>query len=185
MFTILDTLADGALVTSRFACDLSACHGACCTMPGGRGAPLTDDEVDHITRATPAAMEHLDERKRSIIEAEGGTEGEPGDYATRCVDDRDCVYVYYEESVAKCAIERAWQDGKVDFRKPLSCHLFPIRIHELFDTPYLHYERIDECRPAIARGKKEKIPLYQFLREPIVRAFGEEYYEELRRAAEK
>lgn len=181
MFTILDSLVDAAIVNAHFACDLAKCHGACCTMPGGRGAPLTDPEVEHVMRASLAASEYLDERKKRILEEDGGIEGSPGDYATRCVDDRDCVYVYHDSGTAYCSIERAWIDGLIEFRKPLSCHLFPIRIHDLFDMPYLHYERIDECRPAIANGRRGDIRLLEFLRDPIVRAFGEEYYDELRR----
>ncbi len=186
MFTILEALADSALLTRHFACDLSKCHGACCTMPGGKGAPLADAEVDAITQATPAARRFLDQRKKMILDTDGGVEGAPGDYATRCVDDRDCVYVYYDDNgVACCAIERAWHNGDVSFRKPLSCHLFPIRIHDLFGAPYLHYEKIGECEPARQRGRKEGIRMVEFLREPIIRAFGEQFYRELVKKADE
>ncbi len=179
MFTILDTVADGALATAKFACDLGACKGACCTTPGGRGAPLADEEVELIREAIPAALPYLAERNRRIIGLTGGVEGVPGDYATVCIDQRDCVFVYYEKDVAKCAIERAHFNGETPFRKPISCHLFPIRVNELFDGTYLHYEKISECRPAVANGEKKGIPLYKFLKDPLTRAFGPEFYAEL------
>lgn len=185
MILALNILADSALGTARFACNLGACKGACCTMPGGRGAPLEEPEVALVEGAIAAALPYLSERNRAEIAANGAVEGEPGDRATRCIDDRDCVFVAHtDEGVAICAIERAWQEGKSEFRKPLSCHLFPIRVHELFGGPYLHYEKIDECASGRAHGERTNTPLYKFLREPIVRAFGQEYYDALAAAAE-
>lgn len=185
MFTILDTVVDGALATERFACDLGACKGACCTMPGGRGAPLEDSEVDLIEQSVAPAMKYLPERKRATIEALGAVEGTPGDFATRCIDRRDCVFVYHEGEVAKCAIERAYFNGETTFRKPISCHLFPIRVDELLDGSYLRYERIKECSPAVTNGMTRDIPLYRFLKDAITRAFGAAFYRELVAAIEK
>jgi len=179
MFTILDNVADDALATTRFACDLGACKGACCTMPGGRGAPLEEAEVELVHQATKPALKYLPERNRLVIATQGAIEGRPGDKATRCIDRRDCVFVYYDGDVAKCAIEKAYFTGETSFRKPLSCHLFPIRISEVFDTDYLRYERISECKPALENGRDQDMPLYRFLREALVRAYGEEFYNEL------
>jgi len=185
MFTILDNIADEALATTKFACDLGACKGACCTMPGGRGAPLDDAEVELLNDAIPASLPYLSERNRAIIAAKGAIEGRPGDYATRCINRRDCVFVYYENEVAKCAIEKAYFNGEVAFRKPLSCHLFPIRIDQVFDADYLRYEQIDECSEALANGERKGIPLYRFLKEAITRAYGEKFYKELATRIEK
>jgi hypothetical protein len=179
MILSLDIVADNALATTRFACDLSACKGACCTTPGGRGAPLEDSEVKMIEEATPAALKYLSDRNRRIIAEGGGVEGEPGDYATRCIDNRDCVFVMYEGEVAKCAIERAFFNGETSFRKPISCHLFPIRSTRLLDGAYLRYERIPECEPARKLGRQQDVPLYIFLKEALIRAYGEEYYQQL------
>ncbi len=179
MFTILNNVVDEHLATTTFACDLGACKGACCTMPGGRGAPLEDDEVQLLNDAIPAASKYLTERNRRIIASQGALEGRRGDYATRCIDQRDCVFVYYDEGAAKCAIEKAYFNGEVPFRKPISCHLFPIRISKVFDMDYLRYEHISECNPALKNGKTAGVPLYKFLKEALVRAYGEEFYAEL------
>lgn len=179
MFTILDTVADEALATTRFACDLGACKGACCTTPGGRGAPLADEEVDLVNAAIPAALPYLSERNRNVIAARGAVEGSPDDFATICIDQRDCVFVYYEGEVAKCAIERAFFNGETTFRKPISCHLFPIRVNDLFDGTYLRYERIPECEPALANGARQDVPLYKFLKDALTRAYGRKFYAEL------
>lgn len=179
MFTILDTVADNDLATARFACDLSACKGACCTTPGGRGAPLEEAEVAMVVEAIPAALPYLPEHNQKIIKSLGAVEGRKGDHATRCIDNRDCVFVYYDGDVAKCAIERAHFNGESEFRKPLSCHLFPIRVQELIGSNYLRYEKIDECEGARINGRKQGIKLYRFLKDALVRAFGEEFYEAL------
>ena len=179
MFRVDNNLVDSAITTVKFACDLSKCRGACCTMPGGRGAPLQEEEVAHVQKAERPAMRWLSKEKQYIIRQQGSVEGKTGDRSTVCVNDRDCVFVYYEENVAKCAMERAWLEGESTFRKPLSCHLFPIRVDELFGGARLRYEEIDECEPGVERGERENISLVKFLREPIIRAFGEAFYEEL------
>lgn len=185
MFKVLDVLVDESIATTQFACDLAACQGACCTMPGGRGAPLEEAEVAHIERSTDAALPYLSERNRRTIAAMGAVEGSPGDRATRCIDNRDCVFVFYQGEVAKCALEQAYFDGKSAFRKPLSCHLFPIRASELFGGEVLRYERISECRPALVNGTRQNVPLYIFLKDALVRAYGRKFYRELVRQIER
>ena len=185
MIRVLDSLVDPSISSTNFACDLARCRGACCTMPGGRGAPLEEKEVGEVQRAEEAAMPWLSKQKQDIIHQQGSVEGRPGDRTTRCVDDRDCVFVYYEGKVAKCAIERAWLEGESSFRKPLSCHLFPIRVDEFFGGTRLRYEEIPECEPGVARGEREQISLITFLREPIIRAFGEKFFKELVKALRK
>jgi hypothetical protein len=185
MFTILDNIADDAVATTKFACDLNACKGACCTMPGGRGAPLSDAEVQLVNDSIDAALPYLSERNRAYIAKHGAVEGRPGDYATVCIQRRDCVFVYYENEIAKCAIERAYFNKQSAFRKPLSCHLFPIRINEVLDADYLRYERIPECDPALANGSSTGTPLYKFLKDAITRAYGDQFYNELAAKAER
>ena len=180
MIRVENNLVELPVVQTKFACDLSRCCGACCTMPGGRGAPLEEREVRYVKEAEKAALPFLSKEKRRIIYEQGSVEGRRGDQATRCVNNRDCVFVFYEGEGAKCAIEQAWLEGQSDFRKPLSCHLFPIRVDELFGGARLRYEEIPECEAALERGERENISLIEFLREPIVRAFGEDFYEELK-----
>ena len=184
MLPILDIVADEALATTKFACDLGACKGACCTMPGGRGAPVDDTEVDALRASVDAALPYLDQRNQEIIRTLGPLEGRDGDWATRCIDNRDCVFVYYDNTVAKCAIERAHFNGETPFRKPISCHLFPIRVSEVLGGAYLRYERIPECDQALVNGERRNIPLYRFLKDALTRAFGRETYEALVRQIE-
>lgn len=127
----------------------------------------------------------LDARKREMIESQrnrdgkvGFYEGEPGDYATTCVDDEDCVFVYHDNGIAKCAIERAYNEGKVSFRKPISCHLYPIRVRS-FAGDILRYHEIAECKPAVAKGDSEKIGVIEFLKDALIRRYGEEWYNRL------
>ena len=176
MFVIGKATVDERIAHQRFACDLIQCKGACCTLPGGRGAPLDDAEIKELETAFPIVQKYLPERNLQQIARTGLYEGYPGNYATSCVDNRDCVFVYYEEGIARCSIEKAHINGELQWRKPLSCHLFPIRISNN-PLPELRYEKISECTPAIAKGNANDIPLYEFLKEPLIRKFGKEWYD--------
>lgn len=170
------------VLTSSFSCDLKRCKGACCTLQGGAGAPLLDQEVAELRREMSSALPYLGERSRDWLQQHDPVEGDPGDHSVACLDDADCVFVYYESDVAKCALERAWFNGESTFRKPLSCHLFPIRVAN-FGGPYLHYEKIDECEPGRALGERLDIPLVESLKDALVRAYGENLYERILKAA--
>ncbi len=162
----------------RFACDLAACKGACCTIPGGTGAPLLADEREQIKQAYSSVSRYLPEAHRAVIEREGLIAGSLEDPVTPCFDDRACVYVMYESGMAKCAFEWAYLREEISWRKPLSCHLFPLRTDGGYDRR-LRYEQILECQPALRRGRSENIPLWQFLKEPLIRAYGGEWYQRL------
>ncbi len=170
-------LIDENIPKTRFACDLERCKGACCTMPGQRGAPLLDEEVEEISKAYPIAGKYLSFRHKDTIEERGLVQGRKGDYTTQVVDRRACVFAVFENDIAKCAFEKAYLNHEISWRKPLSCHLFPIRV-----TPgspeRLRFEQIAECRPALERGAREQMPLTEFLRSSLMRAFGEQWYEE-------
>lgn len=183
MISIDHLLVDERVLSSQFACDVAKCKGACCTLSGGHGAPVLDAEVDDIVNATPTALKYLDQRSRNILAAQGGIEGHEGSYSTRCIDDSDCVYVFYENEIAKCALEKAYHNGEHGFRKPLSCHLFPIRIAN-FGGPYLYYDEFEECEPGRTLGAEIKLPLIEAVKDALVRAFGEETYERLRASVE-
>ena len=156
---------------TSFACDLRACKGACCTLPGGRGAPLLDEELDHIAAVLPVVLPTLSDEHRAAIGDHGPTEGSEGDHHTTCVNNSACVFVTYDGPIALCSIEQAYHRGEIAWRKPLSCHLFPIRV-DTRPSLYARFEFIPQCLPAIHKGRAEKIPLVTFLSDALERAFG-------------
>lgn len=178
MISLDHLLLDEAVLTASFSCDLKVCKGACCTLPGGCGAPLLDSEVEELKGAVAAAWPYLSERSRAQLLSEGPLEGFAGSYEVGVIDNKDCVFVHYDGDVAICSIERAWHNGESTFRKPLSCHLFPIRVAQ-FGGPYLHYEVFEECAPGRELGAKLRMPLVESLKEAIVRAYGAELYERM------
>lgn len=178
LFFIDDIAVDSSLLTRKFACDLLKCKGACCSLPGGRGAPLLDSEIPEIEAALPEVLPILSEEKRKLISESGFYEGPRGDYATTCVEDEDCVFVYRENGIAKCAIERAYNDGKVSFRKPVSCHLYPIRVGR-FGGDILRYHELPECDPAVRKGESENVGVVEFLKTALTRLYGEQWYNKL------
>jgi hypothetical protein len=167
----------------RFACDLAKCKGACCTMPGPRGAPLREEELEEIEKAYPAVRKYLSFRHKDAIEERGLVQGRKGDYTTQVIDNRACVFAYFENDVAKCSFEKAYHNGDITWRKPISCHLFPIRI-TAGAPAQLRYEQIAECHPALERGSQEKIWLSDFLKDSLCRTYGEEWFEEFRKYCE-
>ena len=175
MFIIGEAVIDDEVGKELFCCDVKKCKGACCTLPGGRGAPLEDDEVQEIRTAYPFAKQYLSQRNIDFIHAHGMVEGSSGGYATTCIDNRDCVFVYYDNDVARCALERANEEGLTGWRKPLSCHLFPIRVRS-FGKDSLRYDRIAECEPGRKRGEAEQVRVREFLKMPLVRKYGEQWY---------
>jgi hypothetical protein len=170
-------LIDENIPKAEFACDLARCKGACCTMPGPRGAPLLDEEVAEIEKAYPIVQKYLSFRHRDLIEERGLIQGRAGDHTTQVVEQRACVFAIFENDIAKCAFEKAYLNNEIQWRKPISCHLFPIRVSPGFPQR-LRYEKIPECNAAVERGAREQIPLHGFLKESLQRAFGEEWYAE-------
>jgi hypothetical protein len=183
MFEVRQAKIDERIAQIKFACDIVACKGACCTLPGGKGAPLLDSEIRDVEEAFPIVKSLLPKSHLDAIARMGLYEGEPGSYTTTCYDNRACVFVLYETGIARCAFERAFKEGKSQWRKPLSCHLFPIRVDG--ETPgKLRYEWRGECEPALKRGDAERIFLNDFLRDALIRAYGTEWYEEFKKACE-
>jgi hypothetical protein len=165
-------IVEPEVTSTSFACDLEACKGACCTLPGGRGAPLLDEEVDAINAAVPIVREHLSDSHREHLDAFGPVEGSPGDHHTTCIDNRACVFVTYEHSIARCSIEQAFFRGETSWRKPLSCHLFPIRI-DRHPVPRMRFEYLTACAPALEQGTLRNTPLVTFVGDALKRAFGD------------
>jgi len=175
MFVIGEAVIDDAVGTASFCCDLKKCKGACCCIEGGRGAPLEDDEVLEIENAYPIVKQYLSENSIRTIEASGLYEGSPGNFATTCIDHRECVFVYFEDGIARCSFERAYEEAKTDWRKPISCHLFPIRVRT-FGQDIVHYEQIDECEAGRAKGASDDVQLVDFLKDPLIRKYGKAWY---------
>lgn len=137
-----------------------------------------------IRDAVAPASKYLPTSSLRILAGKDPVVGTKGDHTTLCIDDADCVFVFYEDGAAKCAIERAFFNGETSFRKPISCHLFPARVAD-FGGPYIYYEEIPECRPALENGKHTGVRAYQMLRDSLTRAFGEEWYGRLTAFAEQ
>lgn len=181
MVAVEDILVNDDIFDKKFVCDLNRCKGACCEV-GDCGAPITMEEANIIEDLYPIIKEDLLPRARNIIEEEGAyTFDDEHDIVTPTIDNGICVYGYYDElGHIKCAIEKAYNEGRTDFKKPISCHLFPIRVTKSENFHAWNYEpNMSICSPACKLGEKLQVPVYQFLKEPIIRAYGEEFYENL------
>ncbi len=172
------------LFKEYFTCDLNLCKGACC-IEGDSGAPLTDEEAALLEDGYLAFKNYLQEEHSEEITKQGfSVIDSDGDRVTPLVQNRQCAYSFYDgEGILKCAVEKAWSEGKISFRKPVSCHLFPVRITEYRHFHAVNYQKIKICAPGRDCGLKRKIPLWQFLKEPLTRQYGEEWYQELALAA--
>lgn len=170
---------EGRIGRTRFACDLGVCKGACCTMPGDVGAPLLEEEIEDLEKALPVVRKYLSQRSLDVIDRQGVVvRDKRGGLRVPVVDKADCVFVMYDGDVALCAIEQAYRKGELEgsFPKPISCHLFPIRIYptKKDNTWYICYEEFDECEGGRSRGNSEEVSVVDFLTGPLVRALGEE-----------
>lgn len=175
-----DKLISTEIFERKFVCDLTACKGACC-VEGDNGAPLTLEEVDILEEIYDAVKPFMREEGIAAVEKTGVFYmDEWNEPATTLVDNQECAFVYFDEKgIAKCAIEQAHLAGKVDWKKPISCHLYPIRVSKLTNNVALNYDEWNICKPACACGEQLNVPVYKFLKEPIIRAFGEEFYNDM------
>lgn len=178
MFVVDDVFISDDLVEAAFCCNLGACHGACCVQ-GTSGAPLTPDEREEVDRVLPLVKHRLRPEALKVIDSKGAWE-DLGDeyYATTCVGEAECVFVRYDGPVAKCSIQEAYHEGKTSFEKPISCHLYPIRIEQMGEYEALNYERIEICKPAVKFGRRKGVGLAEFLEGPLVRKYGREWYDQ-------
>ena len=184
MLEIGRTIVSLDILDKKFLCDIQRCKGACC-IEGDSGAPVTSGEVKAIQEAYPEFESYIEESHKEEIRKQGFSVIDlDGDLVTPLVNNRQCVYSFEENGILKCAIEKAFLEGKIQFRKPVSCHLFPIRITEYKRFDAVNYQKIDICKPGRECGFKEQLPLYVFLKEPLIRKYGEEWYEQLQFAAE-
>jgi hypothetical protein len=184
MLQINDKIISLDLVEEKFVCDLDKCKGACCVQ-GDAGAPLLPGELPVLKEIFPVISPYLRPESLGAIEVQGThvideNDGEP---VTPLLNDKECVYAVFENGIARCAIEKAWSDGKISFRKPVSCHLYPIRVKEHENFIAVNYDRWPVCKPAVANGKKHDVAVFEFCRESVIRRFGKRFYRELEIAA--
>lgn len=181
MIAIDNILVSDEVVEKQFVCNLDKCKGGCC-VDGDTGAPITQEEANIIEDIYPEIKHLLSPNAIALIEDEGThTFDDEYGLVTPSLNGGICAYGYYDElGIVKCAIEHVYKEGKIDFKKPISCHLFPIRITEYETFEAVNYEpRETLCKPACKLGKSLEVPVYQFLKEPLIRKYGEEFYEAL------
>lgn len=183
MFQLGKTIVSEDILEKEFVCNLSACHGGCC-IDGDAGAPLSQDETAILDAIYPIVKPFLRKEGIAAIEAQGtwvvGTDGE---LETPLIDNKDCAYVIFDGKTALCGIEQAYNQGLVSWKKPVSCHLYPIRVKDFSEFSAVNYDRWDICNPACALGKELEVPVYKFVREALIRKFGQDWYDELEKVA--
>lgn len=184
MIAIKNTLVSEDLLDNEFVCDLSACKGACC-VAGDGGAPLNDDETEILESIYDKVKPYMADKSIQEIEAQGKwVLGEDGGKETPLVSGKECVYVFFDKNnIAKCAIESAYRDGKIDYKKPISCELYPVRISSFSEFDAVNYHKWHICKPACQCGQKMKVPVYKFLKKPLIKKFGKDWYKSLDFAA--
>ena len=179
MVQVGDVIVSFDVLREKFSCDLDACKGACC-VEGDAGAPVTLDEIAEIESLLPDIEDDLTPEARAKIARQGVAYTDPaGDLVTSIVGGKDCVFCMKKGGMTLCAIEKAWREGRTSFMKPVSCHLYPIRLSHFGQYYALNYNRWDVCKAAVIKGEKDGIPVYRFLREPLIRRFGQAWYDEL------
>ena len=180
LYEIGPYLVSSELGEKLFHCDLEACKGACC-VEGDLGAPLETEELAILDQYFPLIRPYLRPEGAAAIEQQGTAVFDfTHHYSTPLVHGKECAYAIFDEKgIAKCGIQAAWEDGVIDFKKPISCHLYPIREESEYFLPMLRYDRWSVCSPACKLGKQLGIPVYEFLREPIIRKYGEAFYQAL------
>lgn len=184
MLQIDDTLVSFDVIERHFLCDLSQCQGACC-IEGDAGAPLEQSEVKQLQAVLQVVWDDLSPEAQALINRQGVAYiDSSGETVTSIVNGKDCVFTCYDaQGICYCAIEKAYREGKTDFYKPISCHLYPVRVKHYDTFAAVNYHRWSVCRAAELLGRKEMLPVYRFLKEPLIRKFGSEWYEKLDIAA--
>lgn len=188
MLIIEGKVIDPDIFNEEFVCNLDACKGACC-WEGDFGAPLEKEELEILRTIYEDIRPYLSEEGIAAIEKQGVAVYIPQEkeYGTPLIDNAACAYLTYEENgMAKCGIEKAYENGATDYKKPISCHLYPIRVEQLDNSSFskLDYDRWDICSAACSLGKKLQVPIYQFLKEPLIRKYGASFYEQMEKMAQ-
>ena len=186
MFQLGKTIVSEDIIEKDFVCNLSACKGACC-IDGDAGAPLSKEEADILEEIYPKVKPFLRKEGIEAIEAQGtSTTNDWDEIETPLIDNADCAYVIFDDKkTALCGIEEAFNKSKIDWKKPISCHLYPIRVKDYTEFSAVNYERWDICDDACSLGKELQVPIYKFVKDALIRKFGEDWYSELEKVANK
>ena len=179
MIQIDNKIVSQEIFDQQFVCDLNACKGACC-VEGDSGAPLLKNEAEELEEFYPVIKKYLSRECRKAIKKQGfSVIDTDNDLTTPLVNNRECAYVYYDSGITKCAIEKAYLEDGISFKKPISCHLYPIRITEYKEFDAVNYESNKICSPACKLGELIKVSVFRFLKEPLIRKYGKSFYTEL------
>ncbi len=185
MYIVNETLVSDELKNVYFSCDLSQCHGNCC-VEGDAGAPLEEEEISVLEDIIDEIKPYMSEQGVKVIEKTGIFDYDAdGTYVTPLINDRECAFAVFENGIAFCAIEKAWKEKKISFQKPISCHLYPVRLAQVGQYIAVNYDRWDICQAALLKGKREKVPLYEYLKTPLIRRFGNAWYNQLKKEMEE
>jgi len=185
MFQLGKTIVSEAIIENDFVCNLSACKGACC-IDGDAGAPVTEDEAQILKEIYPKIKPFLRPEGVAVIEAHGAFVKTPlGELETPLIHGADCAYVIFDEkNTALCAIVEAYNQGEISWKKPLSCHLYPIRVKNYTEFSAVNYDKWEICDDACSLGKELQVPVYKFVKEALIRKFGADWYTELEKVAQ-
>ncbi len=180
MIIVKNAYLSDDIAEKQFVCDLEKCKGACC-VEGDAGAPLAEEECTLLDEIYEQVAPYLSEEGRKAIATQGTyVLDDDGDFCTPTIGNRECAYAIYDEKgILKCGIEQAYLAGKTSFIKPISCHLYPIRITKYDQWDAVNYHRWQICDPACQLGEALKVPVYKFLKTALIRKYGEEWYQEL------
>ena len=186
MIQIEDIVVSSDILTEKFICNLEACQGECC-IEGDAGAPVEKNEVAELEKVLPVVWDEFSPEAQAVIKKQGVVyTDQDGDLVTSIVGNKNCVFTCYDEKgCCYCAIEKSYREGKCNFYKPISCHLYPIRIENYGPYTAVNYHRWDVCKAAVILGKMKGVPVYQFLKEPLIRKFGADWYQMLSDCAEE
>jgi hypothetical protein len=179
MFRIGNTILSDDIATANFACNIQRCKGACCVV-GNAGAPVDQSEVSILRKAYEKLKSELRPEAIEVVQKEGLVKRNGrGGLELTCVDNQECVFVAYEGDVAVCSIQKAWQKGEFEWEKPISCHLYPIRLKRIEDMEFANFEYIPElCKTGCENGEKQGVGLAEFLSRPLERRYGKQWVEE-------
>lgn len=184
MFQLGKTIVSEDIIKKDFVCNLSACKGACC-VDGDAGAPLEKEETEILKSIYPKVKPFLRKESIEAIEAQGTfITTEEGELETPLINGADCVYVTYnKDNIALCAIEEAYNQGEISWKKPVSCHLYPVRVKDYTEFSAVNYHKWQICDDACTLGKELQVPVYKFVKQALIRKFGEDWYNELEKIA--